>query len=124
MLARNYFLSSTADALGSANTSAEMIGEGSFNIAIQDGKEAGQTVPHVHCHIIPRVKGGEVVGDAVYDRLQSEDGNVGGGLWDVQRPVQEGRFPRSKFCGFLSFFVFFLGGVGLDFGIRGLRERT
>ena len=29
---------------------------GSFNIAIQDGKEAGQTVPHVHCHIIPRVK--------------------------------------------------------------------
>ena len=29
-----------------------------FNIAMQDGKDAGQSVPHVHVHILPR-KGGE-----------------------------------------------------------------
>ncbi len=26
----------------------------SFNIGINDGKEAGQTVPHLHIHLIPR----------------------------------------------------------------------
>lgn len=33
----------------------------------------------------------------MYDRLQGEEGNVGGGLWDVsegKRPMAEGRFPR------------------------------
>ncbi|KAL5332802.1 HIT-like domain-containing protein [Aspergillus crustosus] len=29
-------------------------GATSLNIAIQDGPEAGQSVPHVHAHIIPR----------------------------------------------------------------------
>ncbi len=28
-----------------------------FNIGINDGKEAGQTVPHAHIHIIPRYEG-------------------------------------------------------------------
>jgi diadenosine tetraphosphate (Ap4A) HIT family hydrolase len=27
-----------------------------FNIGINDGKEAGQTVPHLHIHLIPRYK--------------------------------------------------------------------
>ncbi|KAF4635887.1 hypothetical protein G7Y89_g2214 [Cudoniella acicularis] len=35
-------------------------------------------------------------GDGIYDRLQSEEGNVGGGLWDQQRPVQDGKFPKIK----------------------------
>ena len=26
----------------------------SFNIGVNDGKEAGQTVPHLHIHLIPR----------------------------------------------------------------------
>ena len=29
----------------------------SFNIGINDGKEAGQTVPHLHIHLIPRYDG-------------------------------------------------------------------
>ncbi|ESZ99100.1 hypothetical protein SBOR_0510 [Sclerotinia borealis F-4128] len=73
--------------------------EGSFNVAIQDGPESGQTVPHFHCHIIPRTKESTAIGDGIYDKLQGEEGNVGGGLWDRaeeigDRPVQKGTFPK------------------------------
>ena len=30
---------------------------GAYNIGINEGAEAGQTVPHVHIHVIPRYKG-------------------------------------------------------------------
>lgn len=29
----------------------------SYNIGINEGEEAGQTIPHLHIHIIPRYKG-------------------------------------------------------------------
>ena len=29
----------------------------SYNIGVNDGPAAGQTVPHVHMHLIPRFKG-------------------------------------------------------------------
>lgn len=62
--------------------------QGSFNIALQDGPEAGQTVPHVHVHVIPRIRGStakpaETPSDALYERMADEDGNVGGALWDL-----------------------------------------
>lgn len=71
--------------------------DGSFNLAIQDGADAGMTVPHTHCHIIPRIKGTHD-GDEIYTRMNSEEGNVGGGLWDShsKRPVQKGMFPRIE----------------------------
>ena len=103
MLAGRYF--------GSASTSSSegqkargRPEDGSFNIAIQDGQEAGQTVPHVHCHVIPRAPG-DRDGDGVYERLQGEEGNVGGGFWDLERergkekeerPIQRGKFPRIE----------------------------
>ncbi|KAL2061065.1 hypothetical protein VTL71DRAFT_9117 [Oculimacula yallundae] len=66
------------------------------NVAIQNGVESGQTVPHFHCHIIPRSKGNEE-GDGFYLRLQGEEGNVGGKLWDDQRrPETKGKFPQLK----------------------------
>ncbi|RYP38963.1 hypothetical protein DL768_010746 [Monosporascus sp. mg162] len=71
---------------------------GSFNIAIQDGSGAGQTVAHLHVHVIPRIAGWtdkdiNTVGDAIYQRMASEDGNVGGALWDRdRRPVPGGAF--------------------------------
>lgn len=86
MLAKKLFASKGADG---------KVEDGSFNIAIQDGKWAGQTVAHVHCHIIPRAKG-NTQGDGIYAILQSEKGNVGGGHWDQQRPVQEGKFPQIE----------------------------
>lgn len=84
MLARKYFRID-----GKAHACPE---DGSFNIAIQDGKESGQTVPHVHCHVIPRPRH-DTLGDEIYQMLQGEEGNVGGGLHDVNRPKQLGQFP-------------------------------
>ncbi|KAK3398199.1 HIT-like domain-containing protein [Sordaria brevicollis] len=60
---------------------------GSFNIAVQDGPEAGQTVPHVHVHVIPRIrnvsaKDAETPSDELYEWMAEEKGNVGGALWD------------------------------------------
>jgi bis(5'-adenosyl)-triphosphatase len=86
---------------------------GSFNIAVQDGPEAGQTVAHVHVHVIPRVRGLSSKpeggpGDELYEKMASEEGNVGGALWDRAaraaaaggggggRPVAGGRFDRIE----------------------------
>ena len=33
------------------------IGNGSYNVVMNNGKEAGQVVDHAHIHIIPRFKG-------------------------------------------------------------------
>lgn len=58
-------------------------GASSLNIAVQDGVDAGQSVPHVHTHVIPRKRadldhlGGT---DAVYDLLDGEEGDVGAHL--------------------------------------------
>lgn len=87
-------------------------GATSLNIAIQDGVDAGQSVPHVHTHIIPRKradldhKGGT---DAIYEMLDGEEGDIG----RIQRELQlkkdvshesstgkttsEGRKRRTKF---------------------------
>ncbi|KKY37542.1 putative bis(5adenosyl)-triphosphatase [Diaporthe ampelina] len=84
---------------------------GSFNIAVQDGPEAGQTVAHVHVHVIPRVRGlsskpEDTAGDELYERMAREEGNVGGALWDRRqqqqrqsgsaRPVAGGAFDRIE----------------------------
>jgi bis(5'-adenosyl)-triphosphatase len=53
-------------------------------------------VPHVHCHIIPRTTKDSTEGDGIYDRLQGEEGNVGGGLWDQSRPTPIGKFPQIE----------------------------
>ena len=58
----------------------KVYGASALNIALQDGAEAGQSVPHVHTHIIPRKqddlakRGGN---DAIYGMLEGEEGDVG-----------------------------------------------
>lgn len=44
----------------------------SLNIAIQDGPELGQSVPHLHTHIIPRYKN-DKWGDLIYQALEKLD---------------------------------------------------
>lgn len=89
MLAQIYFKTDNVEA-------------GSFTVAVQDGPEAGQTVPHVHVHIMPRINNdlGEH-SDEVYNKMASESGNVGGALWDQQhaadsRPTPGGEMPRIE----------------------------
>ncbi|KAI6785419.1 uncharacterized protein J7T54_007061 [Emericellopsis cladophorae] len=70
---------------------------GSFTVAVQDGPESGQTVPHVHVHVIPRTKGDVEQADGIYVGMASEDGNVGGALWDkMQRPKPGGGMPKIE----------------------------
>ncbi|CAN6639796.1 bis(5'-adenosyl)-triphosphatase [Trichomonascus vanleenenianus] len=47
-----------------------------LNISIQDGPLAGQSVPHVHCHIIPRRLGDLENADEVYHLLDSKGGDL------------------------------------------------
>jgi diadenosine tetraphosphate (Ap4A) HIT family hydrolase len=48
-------------------------GTSACNIAIQDGKDAGQSVPHVHVHILPRRRGDFQRNDDIYDQLEKKD---------------------------------------------------
>ncbi|KAL8372018.1 hypothetical protein RB595_001702 [Gaeumannomyces hyphopodioides] len=78
MLARHYFPPSRT---GEEEEEEEA---GSFNVAIQDGPGAGQTVPHLHVHVIPRGTAADAgAPDDLYERMHDEDGNVGGKLWDA-----------------------------------------
>ena len=76
-----------------------VFGATSLNIAVQDGVDAGQSVPHVHAHIIPRKRedladrGGT---DAIYRMIEGEEGDVGGHL--AERDADErGEGRRARF---------------------------
>lgn len=47
-----------------------------LNISIQDGPLAGQSVPHLHCHIIPRKLGDLPNVDDVYKLLDGKKGDL------------------------------------------------
>lgn len=71
----------------------------SLNIAIQDGADAGQSVPHVHAHIIPRKRadlddrGGN---DSIYDMMDGEEGNVGKHQREWAMEKERGRAKFAK----------------------------
>ena len=44
-----------------------------LNIAIQDGKAAGQSVPHVHVHILPRKLDDYERNDDIYEDLEKQE---------------------------------------------------
>ncbi|KAK4511877.1 Protein vip1 [Mucor velutinosus] len=48
----------------------------SLTMTIQDGPQAGQTVPHVHMHIIPRKAGDWENNDDVYEELDKKKQGV------------------------------------------------
>jgi bis(5'-adenosyl)-triphosphatase len=53
-----------------SNGGSSCSGRLSFNVAVQDGVAAGQSVPHVHVHILPRKTGDYAVNDHVYEDLE------------------------------------------------------
>jgi bis(5'-adenosyl)-triphosphatase len=52
---------------GSSDSNHEPL---SFNVAVQDGKDAGQSVAHVHVHILPRHTNDITNNDDIYDALE------------------------------------------------------
>lgn len=61
-----------------------------LNVAIQDGVEAGQSVNHVHVHVIPRRKGDIEHGDEIYERMDGREGNLGS-AWEEYALLQARR---------------------------------
>ncbi|XP_042515166.1 bifunctional bis(5'-adenosyl)-triphosphatase/adenylylsulfatase FHIT isoform X1 [Macadamia integrifolia] len=45
----------------------------SLTFAIQDGPQAGQTVPHVHIHVLPRKSGDFEKNDEIYDAIDLKE---------------------------------------------------
>ena len=52
-----------------------------LNFSVQDGAEAGQTINHVHIHVLPRKAGDFKRNDDVYHELQEHDSQVTQGEW-------------------------------------------
>lgn len=46
-----------------------LYGASSLTIAVQDGRDAGQSVEHVHVHVIPRRRGDFAVNDDIYEEV-------------------------------------------------------
>ncbi|CAE7854603.1 FHIT [Symbiodinium microadriaticum] len=47
-----------------------------LNIAVQDGKASGQSVPHVHVHILPRKNGDYDRNDDIYEALDQHEAKI------------------------------------------------
>jgi len=79
-------------------------GGSSVTMAVQDGKDAGQTVPHVHVHLVPRRAGDLLNNDDVYDELIEFEKELGDGRIELESEVVskphgvdfEARPPRSQ----------------------------
>lgn len=56
-----------------------------LNVTVQDGGDAGQSVPHVHAHVLPR-KTGDLDDrggmDMIYTMMEGKEGNIGRQMWE------------------------------------------
>ena len=74
-----------------------VFGASALNIAVQDGPDAGQTVPHVHAHVIPRraddLGEGLEGRERVYELLEDDNGDLAAWLEQRRRARQATKFP-------------------------------
>ncbi|KAI0824157.1 HIT-like protein, partial [Trametes gibbosa] len=76
-------------------------GADGLTIACQDGKASGQTVPHVHFHLLPRKLQGDAFArnDDVYPALEASEGRLPDALREAPQQLQvdadEDRKPRT-----------------------------
>lgn len=73
-----------------------------MNVAVQDGVDAGQSVPHVHVHVIPRQAGDlddRGGGDQIYEMMDGDEGDVGKAFWELQQARQARNGERREFAG-------------------------
>ena len=71
MLEKKYFAAAATGDNNDADAAANAAAAAAFNVAVQDGRNAGQSVPHVHVHILPRSDGDFERNDDVYDELEA-----------------------------------------------------
>lgn len=74
----------TAQRVG--NVVQEHFGGAALTLTIQDGPEAGQTVPHVHIHVLPRRAGDFEPNDKVYDAIDESEASLAKKNLDEERP--------------------------------------
>ncbi|KAF9734360.1 hypothetical protein PMIN06_011796 [Paraphaeosphaeria minitans] len=77
-----------------SRTIERVFGASALNIAVQDGEDAGQSVPHVHAHIIPRKKQDLPRPDAIYGMMESDDADLANQLTTRDKgDARRGTFP-------------------------------
>lgn len=51
----------------------ESLGVDNLNVFVNQGRDAGQLVPHLHCHVVPRHKGDGMEFDVPQRKLSEEE---------------------------------------------------
>ncbi|KAJ3217049.1 hypothetical protein HDU67_008607 [Dinochytrium kinnereticum] len=67
----------------------------SLTVTVQDGPMAGQTVPHIHVHVMPRKKGDYLDNDVIYSDINKKEKELNDTL-SKRGPDAEERPPRTR----------------------------